>query len=105
MLGEGGPLRQLWIVAAILGLAVAFALLDEGRGVPAWLRMRADLEDARGRMEALERDIAEAEDQARRLREDPFAIEEAIREDLGLARPGETVVRLAAPGSSNIRIP
>jgi cell division protein FtsB len=39
-------------------------------------------------------------EEARRLREDPAALEEAARRDLGLLRPGETlvVVRKADPG-------
>jgi cell division protein FtsB len=67
--------------------------------------MRADLRSAQERMAGLEREIAESEAEAGSLGEDPFAIEQAIREDLGLARPGETVVRLADPADENLRLP
>jgi cell division protein FtsB len=41
----------------------------------------------------LEARIESREGEAAALRSDPLALERAIREDLGLARPGETVVR------------
>ena len=103
--GEGGTLRFLWIAPAIIAAAMAFALIDTGSGVPAWLRMRADLHSAQQRMAGLEREIAEAEAESGSLGEDSFAIERAIREDLGLARPGEMVMRLADPAAETPRLP
>jgi cell division protein FtsB len=74
----------------VLALIVADALVGD-RGLLAMLRARrqhntlvADI--ARQRAENVR--LAE---EARRLREDPAAIEEHARRDLGLARPGETV--------------
>ena len=59
-----------------------------------WRALRADVRAARARADALRDDIEHKRAQARALERDPLAIERAIREDLGLARPGELVVRL-----------
>ena len=48
-------------------------------------------------------ELSPLEEETEALRTDPFAIESAIREDLQLARPGETVVRLI--GDTTPRIP
>jgi cell division protein FtsB len=91
-------LRPLWIPAALVVAALGWAVLDGERGVPALLRMRADLAESHARMDALRQEIASREGEAAALRTDPFAIEEAIRRDLGFARPGEILVRI--PGAS-----
>jgi len=49
--------------------------------------------------------IAALDGQRERLRGDGFAIESAIRRDLGLARPGEVLVHLSAPGAPGLRKP
>jgi cell division protein FtsB len=107
--GRGeGALRRLWIAPAILAAALAIAALDGESGIPAWLRLRDDLGAARERIEGLRAEAEALEAQAAALRSDPFAIESAIREDLGFARPGETVVRIArprGPGDTSLRNP
>jgi cell division protein FtsB len=89
-------LRLSWI--PILGLAaVAWSAVDERSGLPAWRRLRADLSEVRARIEILRGDIEALRREAEALEGDEFALERAIREDLGLARPGESVVRLDGP--------
>jgi len=78
-------------------------MLDSEAGFRTWLRLRGDLRVAEARIEALRDEIAALEEETEALRTDPFAIESAIREDLQLARPGETVVRLI--GDTTPRIP
>jgi cell division protein FtsB len=73
---------------------LAVAMLDGEAGFRTWLRLKGDLRAAQSRIEALRAEIAVLEEEAEALRNDRFAIESAIREDLQLARPGETVVRL-----------
>ena len=86
-------LRLFWIPA--LGLAaVGWSAVDERSGLPAWRRLRADLLAARARIEILRGDVEALRREAEALQGDDFALERAIREDLGLARPGESVVRL-----------
>ena len=98
-------MKPLWIPALLVGAALGWAALDREDGVPAWLRLRADLRDAQVRMEVLRGEIAEREREARALRDDSFAIEQAIRRDLGFARPGETVVLVPGSDVSSLRIP
>jgi len=98
-------LRRLWIAPAIVAAALAVAALDADRGIPAWLRLRADLDSARERMGALREEIEASERDAAALRDDGFAVEAAIRRDLGFAKPGETVVRTLRHSDSSLRIP
>ncbi|MDX1649902.1 MAG: septum formation initiator family protein [Myxococcota bacterium] len=87
---------RLWIVPAVLAAAFAAAWLDEDAGLRTWARLRTDLRAAETRMADLRAEIAELERRASALADDAFAQERAIRAELGLARPGETVVRLRA---------
>ena len=92
---------RLWIVPVVLGMALASAWWDQEAGLRAWARLRADLHEARGRIQALRVEIGELEREAAALEEDRFAQEAAIRDALGLVRPGEILVRLPsreAPG-------
>lgn len=85
----------MWIPVLVLA-AVGASALDERTGIPAWRRLRGDLMAANARLEILRGDIAALRSEADALEDDAFAVERAIREDLGLALPGETVVRLDA---------
>lgn len=96
---------RLWIAPAVLVAALAAAWLDDEAGLRAWARLRADLREAEARMGALRDEIDVLERRAQALAEDPFAQEAAIRADLGLARPGETVVRLRRPERGGLRRP
>ena len=78
-------------------LCLTVAAVDAESGVTAWMDLRSELIDAQGRIGQLQADNASLHQQVVRLREDPFAIERAIREDLELARRGETVVRFSRP--------
>ena len=88
---------RLWIVPAVLAAALAAAWLDDEAGLRAWWRLDDDLRAAEARMDALREEVDRLERRARALEDDPFAQERAIRETLGLARPGETVLRLRRP--------
>jgi len=86
-------------------LALGVAALDSEAGLRTWLRLRADLSASQQRIEALRGRIAALDGQREGLRGDGFAIESAIRRDLGLARPGEVLVHLSDPGASGLRKP
>jgi cell division protein FtsB len=81
------------IGAAILGAAVGVAVADDSAGIRTWHQVRNDLAVAEARVAELEARIEAREGEAAALKSDPLALERAIREDLGLARPGEIVVR------------
>jgi cell division protein FtsB len=85
--------REIAVALAIVASAVAVAVLDEETGLRAWQKARRDLAAAQARVAELEARIETREGEAEALRSDPLALERAIREDLGLAKPGETVVR------------
>jgi len=89
--------RAYWLVPAIVVLGLVLVMLDQKSGLPAWLRLRAELEASEARITVLRDrgDALRAEIEA--LESDPFAVERAIREELGLARPGERVVRFSQP--------
>ena len=90
-------MRRLWWIPILVVAAAGWTLADERSGLPAWQRLKGDLASARGRIEGLQGDLDALEREAAALDGDGFAIERAIREELGLARPDESVVRLA-PG-------
>ncbi|MEE8508152.1 MAG: septum formation initiator family protein [Myxococcota bacterium] len=85
--------------------ALVYAGFEEGSGLRAWWSLRADLAGARVRIEATRLQIEQLRGETAALESDAFAIERAIREDLGLAFSGETIVRLPRAGRSNPRFP
>jgi cell division protein FtsB len=85
--------REIAIALAIVASAAGVAVADTNSGIRTWLQVRSDLATAQKRVAALEKRIEAREGEAESLRTDPLALERAIREDLGLAKPGETVVR------------
>jgi cell division protein FtsB len=94
----------LWI-PALVGAALAIAVLDGDSGLGTWLRLRADLAAAESRIAEI-RDQTEAlERRAEALQDDEFAIERAIREDLEYARRGETLLRLPREPHVSSRFP
>ena len=93
---EGGTLRNLSIVVGIVVMTGLFAVIDPDAGIRTWWRLRAEAAEAEARIDVLRARIDHRQDEARSLREDPLAQERAIRQDLGFARPGETIVRLGA---------
>lgn len=61
------------------------------RGLLAMLRARRQYDELAATIARQRADNARLREEARRLREDPDAIEEVARRDLGLIRPGEKV--------------
>ena len=106
----GSGSRRAWLGGAGLALAVATlafatALADAHSGLRTWWALRADLREAETRIARLRADVAALERTSGGLEADPFALERAIRERLELARPGETLVRLAPRELGSSRIP
>ena len=85
---------------AALGLVAAAALVlafDSESGLGPRLETHRGVARARARVAELETERDTLLERIRGLRSDPFAIEAAARESLGMARPGEVVVRLSPP--------
>jgi len=97
--------RLLLIIPALLSAALIYISVDRGAGLSTWMRDRDALANSEEQIAQLEAEIVRLKAEVDRLERDPFAIEQAIREDLGLARAGETVVRLPGATDSNPRFP
>lgn len=67
------------------------ALVGE-KGYLATIQARQSQQRLEESLRALEAENARLKEQAERLKSDPRALEEAARENLGLVRPGETLV-------------
>ena len=97
-----GSLRPLAGVALapLLALVAAGAILaaDRETGLLPLARIRDAVEARRSHVRDLELERTQLTRQIRRLRSDPFAIEQAAREELGMLRPGELVVRWPEAG-------
>jgi cell division protein FtsB len=81
-----------WIVAGVLALLLGAALFGEN-GLLHLRRLRADVEALHRDVQALEVENERLSRAIVELRSDPAAIERIAREDLGLVRPGERVLR------------
>lgn len=79
----------------LLLLVVAGAILADGlvgeRGLVAMLRARHEYDGLSATIARQRAENSRLREEARRLKEDPSAIEEVARRDLGLIRPGERV--------------
>jgi cell division protein FtsB len=79
-----------WLLLFVASLIVVDGLVGE-RGLLAMLRARHEYDDLSATMARQRADNARLREEARRLKEDPAAIEEIARRELGLIRPGEKV--------------
>jgi cell division protein FtsB len=102
---SGDRVRGLLLIPALVAAVLVYAAFDTDSGIRTWLQMRADLEASHSRIEEIRGEVQALRRDAAALEDDDFAIESAIREDLKLARPGETVVRFSGGESSNPRFP
>ena len=88
----------VWLAIGVVAMALAVAFTDGESGLRTWWALREDLRAAHERIEHLRGEVADLEREGGGLTGagEPFAIERAIRERLGYARAGETVVRLGS---------
>jgi cell division protein FtsB len=96
------PERSRRMVYLLL-LVVAGAIIVDGlvgeRGLVAMLRARHEYDGLTATIGRQRAENARLRDEARRLKEDPAAIEEVARRELGLIRPGERlfIIKDVAP--------
>jgi cell division protein FtsB len=94
--------RPGWIVLGALVLLVLMAVFGDN-GVLALRRLRGKMDTLVREVRALEVENERLSRAIAELQEDPAVIERIAREELGLVRPGERVLRFprsARPGSS-----
>jgi cell division protein FtsB len=99
--------RLVRVGLALLALTLVIESLFGSRGLSAMLQARKDYATATAELDRLRAENAGLRGEARRLREDPAAIEEAARRDLGYMAPGEKVFILkdARPAPVTPQIP
>lgn len=96
---EDGPRRKVWIVGGlILFVALVVGALIGDRGVLYLLDQQRKADALHRELDALRSDNLRLAEDIGALRSDPRAIERIAREELGLARPGETVFILREEG-------
>ncbi len=79
-----------WLVLFVASVFVVDGLVGD-RGLLAMFRARREYDTAAAALAGQRAENARLREEARRLREDPDAIEEVARRELGLIRPGEKV--------------
>ena len=92
-------MKRIALALGIVLVAALWAAVDPAAGVRTWWDLRSQLREAQARAAEDRAELAALEGEAERLEADPLAVEAAIRADLGLARPGETIVRAVPPAA------
>ena len=83
--------RGLHLLLLFVTLVLVIDALVGEKGLLESVRARRQYQQVERSLDDLKRENARLRDEARRLREDPAAIESLAREELGLLRPGEVV--------------
>ena len=87
------PKKKLLIA---LGIGGALLLLY-GPAFLRWSEMKSRQDQINAEVANLQRENARLYEETRRLREDPTYAEAVARQELGLVRPGETMVKFEQP--------
>jgi cell division protein FtsB len=85
----------------VLALVIVFLLVHDVFGRHGFLAMRQEQQEIRklqGEVARLNEENSRLENQVKGLRSDPKLIEQIARDELGLARPGEIIIKVPAPG-------
>ncbi len=99
--GEPGTRRKAWLLGTAIALiALAVGSVFGDRGFLNLVENRRHVAELRLEIEALRAENARLAGEVSALRTSPRAIERLAREQLGLARPDETVFLLREEGDS-----
>src|SRR5215470_15559409 len=82
---------------AALGICVFGLLLHDIFGAHGYLAMRRtkqDIERVAGEIARLNKENAELAEEVKSLKSDPRKIESIARDELGLAKPGEVIIKI-----------
>ncbi len=82
---------RVYVVLLFVASVLVLNSLVGDRGLVALLQARRQTEQLQGALDEIRAENARLREEARRLREDPAAIEELARRELGLIKPGEKV--------------
>jgi cell division protein FtsB len=81
--------RAVQYLLVFIGCVIVVDALVGDKGLLAMMKARQEYRALEDSLEHARADNARLREQARRLREDPSAIEEIARRELGLVKPGE----------------
>jgi cell division protein FtsB len=99
-IAPGATRRKIvhWLLVFVASIVLVDGLVGE-RGLLAMLRARHEYDELSASISRERANNSRLREEARRLNDDPSAIEEIARRELGLIKPGEKVfiVRDAAP--------
>jgi cell division protein FtsB len=98
---EGLSPRRLGVVAMIV-LAVVLAVFGVKESVRAW-QMRRDMRAVERELTTLRAQQTDLTKTVERLRNDPLYIEKLAREEMGMVREGETVLKFPSQGAAGPR--
>ena len=106
MTPRGSPTQSFWQRhgGTVLLLFVLFLLVHDIFGTHGFLAMRRaqkEIQRLRDEVTKLNQENLQLEDQVKGLRSDPKLIERIARDELGLARPGEIIIKIPAPAASD----
>ncbi len=82
---------------ALLGLLVLVLVVHDIFGTHGYLAMRRtqqEIERVTADMEQLNKENLQLEQEVKELKTDPHKIEKIARDELGLARPGEVIIKI-----------
>jgi len=82
---------MVYVLLLVVGGAVLVDGLVGERGLAAMLRARHEYDRLSAGIERQRAENGKLREEARRLKDDPAAIEEVARRELGLIKPGERV--------------
>lgn len=81
----------------LLGLLIAVMIVHDVFGTHGFLAMRrtqGEIKKVKADLDQLSKENATLEQEVKDLKTDPRLIEKIARDDLGLARPGEIIIRI-----------
>lgn len=89
-----GRVHPIAVACALIVGGVVYAALDPTQGIGTWHRLAREVGIAETTARAQKARNAELAARIEQLRDDPAAIEAAIREEIGWVRPGELRIEL-----------
>lgn len=84
----------MWVALGLVAAGLIYAAADQDAGLVPWHRLGVEVAQADARVRAGKARNARLAAEIRDLREDPAAMEAAIREVIGWVRPGELRVQI-----------
>lgn len=89
--------QKLLMVAGVVAGVLSLASAADARGFRRYLKLREDVEALQQRNQGLAAQNEALRREIQALRDDPAALERAVREELGYVKPGEIIFHLESP--------